>query len=77
MFTKLIACCLLAMLAIQMSWALPTNCTLEPVEGNCKGHIERYYYDITAAKCQLFIYGGCQGNGNNFETVEACQATCV
>ncbi|BFZ04338.1 hypothetical protein BsWGS_07377 [Bradybaena similaris] len=77
MYSKLVVCFIIGMVAIQMSAALPTNCTLEPAEGNCRAHIERYYYDITAAQCQLFIYGGCQGNGNNFETVEACQATCV
>lgn len=42
-----------------------------------QGHLERYYYNNTAEECQLFIYGGCQGNANNFETSEECHNSCV
>ncbi|BFZ04337.1 hypothetical protein BsWGS_07376 [Bradybaena similaris] len=77
MYAKLVVCFIIGMVAIQMSAALPSNCTLEVEPGICLGSFERYYYDVTAAQCLKFTYGGCQGNGNNFETVEACQATCV
>ncbi|BFZ04342.1 hypothetical protein BsWGS_07381 [Bradybaena similaris] len=77
MYAKLVVCFIIGMVAIQMSAAIPSNCTLEPAPGICRMYIERYFYNITTAQCQLFIYGGCQGNANSFETVEACQATCV
>ena len=36
----------------------------------------RYFYNATSDACELFTYGGCQGNGNNFETVEECNERC-
>lgn len=27
-------------------------------------------------QCRQFYYGGCKGNGNNFETHEACMQSC-
>ncbi|BFZ04335.1 hypothetical protein BsWGS_07374 [Bradybaena similaris] len=77
MYAKLAVCFIIGMVAIQMSAAIPSNCTLEPVSGICQMYLERYFYDVTAAQCQKFIYGGCQGNANNFETAEACQAACA
>ena len=36
----------------------------------------RYYFDPAVGECKEFIYGGCQGNENNFMTKEACEAMC-
>ena len=52
-------------------------CTLPPDVGPCDGVFPRWYFDTTTGQCEQFIYGGCEGNGNNFETLEACQAACV
>nr|C0HK73.1 RecName: Full=PI-stichotoxin-Hmg3b; Short=PI-SHTX-Hmg3b; AltName: Full=Kunitz-type serine protease inhibitor HMGS1 [Heteractis magnifica] len=50
---------------------------LEPkVVGPCKAGIRRFYFDSETGKCTLFLYGGCKGNGNNFETLHACRAIC-
>ncbi|CAG5132910.1 unnamed protein product, partial [Candidula unifasciata] len=57
--------------------AFSSDCTLEPELGLCKGHIERYFYNITTAKCETFFFGGCGTYPNNFEDAEACQAFCV
>ena len=51
-------------------------CKLPPEPGPCEGHQERWYLDAYTWNCELFIYGGCEGNANNFETKEACQAAC-
>ena len=49
----------------------------EPVKpGPCFDELERYYYDREEEMCKSFIYGGCDGNLNNFETLEACNAFC-
>ncbi|KAH9515022.1 KappaPI-stichotoxin-Shd2a [Bulinus truncatus] len=52
-------------------------CSLKPDPGFCKALFYRYYYDPSKGKCELFNYGGCRGNANNFESLEACEAACV
>jgi hypothetical protein len=52
-------------------------CEQESETGPCKGLFRRYYYDVKAGTCQQFIYGGCDGNPNNFETYDSCQEFCV
>ncbi|XP_077521281.1 actinia tenebrosa protease inhibitors-like [Amblyomma americanum] len=50
---------------------------LEPkYPGPCKGYFPRYYFNVTTKTCEQFIYGGCQANGNNFETLQECQRRC-
>jgi hypothetical protein len=36
----------------------------------------RFAYEPKTGVCQPFTYGGCDGNANNFETIEACYAAC-
>jgi hypothetical protein len=38
--------------------------------------MERFAFDPTTGVCQPFVYGGCGGNGNNFETADACYDAC-
>jgi hypothetical protein len=48
-----------------------------PIEvGPCRAAIPRWAYDADAGECVQFIYGGCQGNANNFPTQQDCEATC-
>jgi hypothetical protein len=51
-------------------------CDLPPEVGPCDGSIARHYYDPATAKCQGFVYGGCQGNANNFPSQAACETAC-
>ncbi|XP_028404662.1 four-domain proteases inhibitor-like isoform X2 [Dendronephthya gigantea] len=51
-------------------------CSLKQDPGFCRGYFPRYFYNSKSRACEKFIYGGCQGNGNNFETLEACQDKC-
>ncbi|XP_076979831.1 tissue factor pathway inhibitor 2 isoform X2 [Tamandua tetradactyla] len=51
-------------------------CLLPPDEGPCRALIPSYYYDRYTQKCLKFMYGGCQGNANNFETSEDCEEAC-
>ena len=51
-------------------------CLLQVDEGPCRGEIERYYYNTITQKCEVFYYGGCQGNANNFRSYQECQKTC-
>uniref|UniRef100_A0A4Q8K5F7 U1-Liphistoxin-Lth1a_1 n=1 Tax=Liphistius thaleban TaxID=1905330 RepID=A0A4Q8K5F7_9ARAC len=50
-------------------------CLLPPKTGPCRAVINRYYHSGNGI-CQSFIYGGCQGNGNNFRTKEECERVC-
>ena len=36
----------------------------------------RYFHNSTSGLCEQFIYGGCEGNDNNFETLKECQERC-
>jgi len=42
----------------------------------CLGYFPRYHFDKVAGECKKFIYGGCRGTANNFDTLAACQKTC-
>ncbi|XP_071131361.1 uncharacterized protein [Mytilus edulis] len=57
---------------------IPCNkdCLLQKEAGPCISGITRYYYDIKTIKCRPFVYGGCQGNANNYLTREQCQDKC-
>ncbi|KAL1421530.1 hypothetical protein MTO96_023058 [Rhipicephalus appendiculatus] len=51
-------------------------CELPKKVGPCRGHMPRYYYNTTTDTCEKFVYGGCQGNANNFPTLKQCQTRC-
>ena len=36
----------------------------------------RYYFDSADGTCKLFYYGGCEGNKNNFKSLQTCQSRC-
>ncbi|XP_077192224.1 eppin-like isoform X2 [Paroedura picta] len=52
-------------------------CHLPSVCGNCKAMFSRFFYNVSSRKCEPFVYGGCGGNKNNFETEDECSRTCV
>jgi hypothetical protein len=51
-------------------------CNAYPDSGNCEAYMERWYHDPGTGLCRGFIYGGCGGNDNNYETFEQCQKAC-
>eukprot|EP00485_Elphidium_margaritaceum_P016215 CAMPEP_0202733638 /NCGR_PEP_ID=MMETSP1385-20130828/188272_1 /ASSEMBLY_ACC=CAM_ASM_000861 /TAXON_ID=933848 /ORGANISM="Elphidium margaritaceum" /LENGTH=324 /DNA_ID=CAMNT_0049399977 /DNA_START=68 /DNA_END=1042 /DNA_ORIENTATION=- len=51
-------------------------CSMPAAPGRCRGQFERYFFNSETGQCELFIYGGCGGNDNNFLTLEACEARC-
>ncbi|XP_049527493.1 actinia tenebrosa protease inhibitors-like [Dermacentor silvarum] len=52
-------------------------CRLPVDDGICKALIPRFYFNAETGKCTSFFYGGCEGNENNFETIEECEKTCA
>ncbi|KAG5832242.1 hypothetical protein ANANG_G00289010 [Anguilla anguilla] len=51
-------------------------CSLPSLQGPCKAYEPRWAYSLALRACQSFIYGGCGGNDNNFESKEACEESC-
>ncbi|XP_015225011.1 PREDICTED: papilin-like [Cyprinodon variegatus] len=51
-------------------------CFLPRDEGPCDTWMVRFTYDNSTGKCKEFWYGGCQGNANNFISMEACKKVC-
>ena len=48
-----------------------------PVTGPCRAAFPRWYYNIDSHKCEQFIYGGCNGTKNNFDTKAECEGSCT
>jgi papilin len=51
-------------------------CLLPYKQGSCSEHHTRFYYDRGYGICFRFPYSGCDGNENNFETLEECEEFC-
>ncbi|XP_061705664.1 BPTI/Kunitz domain-containing protein-like [Cydia pomonella] len=52
-------------------------CLLIPDEGPCRAEIQMYYFTPETMNCSTFRWGGCQGNGNRFDTLGQCLTTCL
>ncbi|XP_059800835.1 actinia tenebrosa protease inhibitors isoform X4 [Hypanus sabinus] len=51
-------------------------CLLPLDEGNCSKYTLLWYYHRESGQCRPFIYSGCKGNANRFQTPEDCEANC-
>ena len=51
-------------------------CSLPPDPGPCDGECPRWFFNAETGKCEMFIWGCCEGNANNFESLKECEAAC-
>ena len=59
-----------------MAILIAVSCEVEADRGECKETIPRFFFNPRKGVCEPFIYGGCGGNGNNFESLEECLQQC-
>ncbi|XP_009075771.1 PREDICTED: tissue factor pathway inhibitor-like, partial [Acanthisitta chloris] len=51
-------------------------CSLPLDEGDCQRYTLRWYYNQRVTECRPFVYSGCQGNLNRFDSKEECELHC-
>ncbi|GIY83580.1 kunitz-type U19-barytoxin-Tl1a [Caerostris darwini] len=52
------------------------NCVDHPDTGLCRALFYKFYYDEETKSCHEFVYGGCGGNGNKFNSEKECLEHC-
>ena len=52
-------------------------CDMPRDPGPCRAQLPRWFYDPLDRQCRTFSYSGCQGNENNFVSLQECQQTCM
>lgn len=52
------------------------DCKLPIDSGPCGAEYARFGYHAVSGHCLKFQYGGCDGNGNNFESKLDCEKQC-
>ncbi|KAM4654580.1 collagen alpha-1(VII) chain [Amazona ochrocephala] len=51
-------------------------CSLPLDEGGCRRYTLRWYHSQRGAECRPFVYSGCGGNSNRFDSREECELRC-
>ncbi|NWH76187.1 CO7A1 protein, partial [Piaya cayana] len=54
----------------------PPPCSLPLDEGDCQRYTLRWYYNQRVTECRPFVYSGCRGNLNRFDSKEECEWHC-
>jgi len=62
--------------SVQQNRGSIDTCLLPKKKGRCNLNIQKYYFDSELGTCKPFLYGGCQGNSNNFDTLAECLSRC-
>uniref|UniRef100_A0A1I7Z2F4 ADAM_spacer1 domain-containing protein n=1 Tax=Steinernema glaseri TaxID=37863 RepID=A0A1I7Z2F4_9BILA len=52
------------------------TCVLPKVKGPCGGKNKRFFFNKDSQQCEEFVYSGCLGNSNNFDSQEECEKRC-
>uniref|UniRef100_A0A090XC06 Putative boophilin n=2 Tax=Ixodes ricinus TaxID=34613 RepID=A0A090XC06_IXORI len=44
--------------------------------GYCKGFLDRWFFNVTSGACETFLYSGCGGNLDEYESQWECEFAC-
>ncbi|XP_051480720.1 collagen alpha-1(VII) chain-like [Apus apus] len=55
---------------------LPAPCLQPMDEGSCQHYTLLWYYHLEAKSCRPFLFGGCRGNSNRFQSKWECEEQC-
>lgn len=56
---------------------VPVDHCMAPMKvGPCRGSFPRWHYNAASQKCEMFIYGGCRDNLNNYLSEDECNNAC-
>ncbi|GAV03190.1 hypothetical protein RvY_13652 [Ramazzottius varieornatus] len=61
---------------IKGGFVQPPECQLRSEIGGCQNFGMRWQYDSRISGCRQFVYSGCAGNDNNFESRAQCERRC-
>ncbi|TPP66645.1 hypothetical protein FGIG_00517 [Fasciola gigantica] len=63
---------------IRKGWVQPKQnpCRMEILRGICLRIFIKYAYNWRTRRCEIFVYGGCGGNENSFDTLQKCMERC-
>ena len=53
-----------------------SECNLPRAAGLCMAFFPSYFYNTQTGECESFVYGGCQGNANRFDSRMQCEQKC-
>jgi len=59
-----------------LTCARPSFCAEAAMVGMCRAAFPKFYFNFETGACESFIYGGCGGNLNNFDTLNECEEAC-
>ena len=45
-------------------------------QGRCANRETRWAFNAMTQECEKFVYSGCGGNANNFQSRDACESRC-
>lgn len=52
-------------------------CAYKADKGPCRAMLKKFFFNIFTRQCEEFIYGGCEGNENQFESLQECKEKCI
>lgn len=55
----------------------PNQCTEQPAYGKCAQVLVRWHFNREQKACLPFVYSGCGGNSNRFDSKETCEESCA
>ncbi|THD28325.1 Kunitz-CH [Fasciola hepatica] len=67
---------LIIAVTIESGAAIQKRCLLPVESGPCLGGIRSWAWDSRQRECVPFVYGGCEGNDNRFDSKSSCEYNC-